>query len=179
MPAKNKRSPDVILEQSPSGTWGVPKAPKRGPGLQPWQRLWLLSGIVYLLMLAGSYYLLMPDRESIERRMVSSVTEEVRRYDGMAFAGESPRKIFEVARSQGYADWIRATRARYRIGPEGNAGFDKIEKDYRDAVADLPFKRLFGVLVCIVAWLVPMAALYAAGFGVEWIKRGLSGKIDV
>lgn len=170
-----KENTHVTLEKSPSGTWGIPETPKRSLKLQPWQRLWLLSGIIYLAMLAGSYYLLMPDRESIERKMVSSVTEEVRRYDGMAFAGESPRKIFEAARAQGYSSWITATRARFRIGPEGNVGFEKIDMSYRDAVTNLPMKRIIGVLICIVAWLVPMAAFYAIGFGVEWIKRGLRG----
>ena len=117
----------------------------------------------------------MPDRESIERRMVFSVTEEVRRYDGMAFAGESPRNVFENARREGYVSWIAATRTRYRIGPEGNAGFDRIDKNYQDALSDLPMKRTVGVLVCIVAWLFPMAFLYAIGSVVEWIKRGARG----
>lgn len=170
MPKENKH---LTLEKSSTGTWGVPETPKRSFKLKPWQRLWVVSGVIYLLMLAGSYYLLMPDRESIERRMVFSVTDEVRRYDGMAFAGESPRKIFEEARSQGYADWIRATRARFRIGPEGNAGFDRIDKNYRDAVADLPFKRVLGILICLVAWLVPMGIFYGAGWATDWIKRGL------
>lgn len=168
-----RKSTQVTLEKSPSGTWGVPEAPKRSLKLQPWQRLWLLSGIIYLFMLAGSCYLLMPDRESIERKMVFSVTEEVRRYDGMAYAGESPRTIFETARAQGYSRWIAATRARFRIGPEGNPGFEKIENTYRDALADLPFKRIVGILICIAAWLVPMAACYAIGFGIDWIRRGV------
>ena len=100
------KPPNVItLTKSPSGRLEVPKFSRFR--FKPWQRLWLVTGILYLLMLAGSYYLLMPDNESIERRMVFSVTEEVRRYDGMAFAGESPRKIFESARSQGYTNWIK------------------------------------------------------------------------
>lgn len=119
--------------------------------------------------------MLIPDRESIERRMVFSVTEEVRRYDGMAFAGESPRAIFEIARSQGYAKWITTIRTKYRIGPEGNAGFDRIETNFREAVSDLPVKRTLGVLLCIVAWLVPMALLYAFGLVVDLIKRGVHG----
>ena len=123
-------------------------------------------------MLAGGYHLLTPDRESIERRMVFSVTEEVRRYDGMAYAGESPRKIFEIARSQGYSDWIAQIRSRHRIGPEGNAGFDKIEKEYREAISDLPVKKTFGVVICVFAWILPMTVMYGIGYVVDWIKRG-------
>lgn len=169
----NESPINTTLKKSPSGTWEVPPSPRRR--LKPWQRLWIVSGIVYLLLLAGSYYLLLPDRESIERHMVFSVTEEVRRYDGMAFAGESPRKIFENFRSQGYTAWIATIRSTYRIGPEGNAGFDRIEKNYREAVSDLPVKRTVGVLVCVVAWLFPMAFLYAIGSVVEWIRRGARG----
>jgi hypothetical protein len=117
--------------------------------------------------------MLMPNQESIERKMVFSVTEEVRRYDGMAFAGESPRKIFEVARSKGYSDWIAQVRSNYRIGFEGDTGFDKIERNYREAVSDLPVKRTIGILICLAVWLVPMAMFYIFGFIVDWVKRGV------
>lgn len=173
MAPMNESPIDVTLKKSSSGTWEVPHSPRHR--IKPWQRLWIVSGIVYLLMLAGSYYLLLPDREGLERRMVHSVAEEVRRYDGMAFAGESPRNIFENARRQGYATWIAAVRDRYRIGHEGNAGFDRIERNYQESLSALPVKRIFGVLLCIVAWLLPMAVLYAIGSVVEWIKRGARG----
>lgn len=166
-----KESPiDVTLKKSSSGIWKLPEAPRLP--FKPWQRLWLVTGLIYLLMLAGSYHLLMPDHESIDRRMVLSVTEEVHRYDGMAFAGDSPRKILETARSQGFPVWIAEVRLKHRIGPEGNAGFDRIEKNYREAVSDLPVKQAIGILICITAWLVPMAVLYAIGFVVDWIKQG-------
>jgi|GEM_PF-912547 len=171
MTPKSNHPIEVTLEKNSSGTWSTQGFSKRQ--LQPWQRLWIVAGIVYLLALVGSYYLLMPDQESIERHMVFSVTEEVRRYDGMAFAGESPRKIFEFARSEGYASWIAATRAKYRIGPEGNERFNRIERDYCDAVADLPVKRTVWILICIVVWVLPMAVLYAIGFVVDWIRRGV------
>jgi hypothetical protein len=129
--------------------------------------------MVYLILIAGSYYLLLPNQESIERQMVFAVTEEVRRYDGMAFAGESPRKVFEAARGVGYAEWIAALRTKYRIGREGDAGFERIERRYRDEVSRLPAEWALGVVVCIVVWLVPMALLYGFGAIVDWIRRGV------
>jgi hypothetical protein len=173
MNPKNAPPVEVILQKSAAGTWEAPGTPVRH--FKPWQRLWFVTGIIYLLILAGSCFLLMPDRESIDRQMVFSVTEEVRRYDGMAFAGESPRKIFETARSQGYTAWIAQQRSRYHIGPEGNAGFDRIGNDYREAVSALPAKRALGIVLCIFAWLVPMAILYGMGLVVDWIKRGVRG----
>jgi hypothetical protein len=161
---------DVTLEKSSTGTWTVPEKPKRQ--IRPWQRLWLVSGIIYLLLLIVSYFMLVPNLERIERKMVFSVTEEVRRYDGLAFAGESPRNIFKIARSQGYDQWIASVRSAYRIGPEGNAGFDKVEQAYHDAITDLPLKRSLGIMICFVAWLMPMSALYVIGLVIDWIKRG-------
>jgi hypothetical protein len=161
---------EVTLEKSTAGVWAAPVAPSRQ--LKPWQRLWVVTGVVYLLMLAGTFYMLMPTRESIERQMIFSVTEEVRRYDGLAFIGESPRKIFETARTQGYSAWIASVRSKYRIGAEGNAGFRRIGEDCRDALSDLPAKRNLGVLICFVAWLIPMSGFYAIGAGMDWIKRG-------
>ncbi|MDD2900222.1 MAG: hypothetical protein PHI31_16115 [Desulfuromonadaceae bacterium] len=149
----------------------MPTLPKRL--LKPWHRLWIITGIIYLLVLAGIFQVLMPNQESIERKMVFSVTEEVRRYDGMAFAGESPRKIFEVARSKGYSNWIEQVRSNYRIGSEGDTGFNKIERNYREAVSNLPIKRTVGILICLVAWLMPMAVFYIFGFVVDWIKSGV------
>lgn len=172
MKPKSEHPVDLTLEKSPSGTWTVPEAPRRA--LKPWQRLWIVSGIVYLLMLAGTYYLLVPVRERYERQMIAAVVEEVRRYDGMAFSGESPRAIFENARLSGYGPWIKQLRSRYRIGNEGNAGFDKIEQTYRKDIAALPFKQLLGAVICIVAWMVPMALFYGIGAVVEWIRSGPS-----
>jgi hypothetical protein len=171
MKPKNNAPADITLEQSSTGLWAVPAATRQR--FKPWQRLWLAVATVYLLMLAGGYYMLMPDRDRIERQLVSAVTEEARRYDGMAFAGESPQKIMAAARSHGYTAWIAATRARYRIGVEGDAGFARIEADYRDAVSGLPMKRLLGVLACAAAWLAPMTLLYAIGSAVDWIKQKL------
>jgi len=107
--------------------------------------------------------------------MVFSVTEEVKRFSGLAFAGESPRKTFETARSQGVGSWISSTRAKYYIGHEGDPGFAKIENTYRTAIIDLPTKQTVGILICALIWLVPMALFYAVGFVVDWIKRGVRG----
>jgi hypothetical protein len=169
MKQKNDTPREVTLEKSPSGTWVVPGNTKRQ--VQPWQRLWFITGIIYLLALSGCYYMLMPNQQSIERRMVFSITEEVKRYEGMAFAGESPAMIFEAAGSHGYAVWIAKLRNKYRIGPEGDAGFERVDKEYRDAISDLPVQRIYGVIICFIAWMIPMTLLYAAGLVVDWIRR--------
>ncbi|MEI7817596.1 MAG: hypothetical protein WCI45_10450 [Desulfuromonadales bacterium] len=170
MNQNNEFSKEVVLEKSPTGTWAAPKSPKKAN--KPWMRLWYAAGVVYLIMIAGSYFLLMPTSESIERHMVFAVTEEVRRYDGMAFAGESPQKIYETARSDGYPQWILATRKKYRIGTEGNAGFERIERNYHGDVSKLPFQQTIVVLIGVIAWVVPMALFYAFGSVIDWIKRG-------
>jgi hypothetical protein len=168
----NKETPtEISLEKSSTGTWTIPETSKRK--IKPWQRLWLVSGMIYFLMLAGSFYLLVPNQERMERKMVFSITEEVKRFDGMAFAGESPRKIFETARSQGYATWIASVRSKYQIGTEGNASFARVDKEYRDAISRLPIKQNIGVIICFLAWLIPMSAFYAICSGVDWIKQGL------
>lgn len=169
----NERYPDVELEKNSSGTWTAARS--RGHSFKPWQRLWVAVGVIYAILIAGSFCVLMPDQESIERRMVFSVTEEVRRYDGMAFAGEAPRKVFESARSMGYPAWLATIRTKYRIGPDGDAGFGRIEKKYRDELGRLPAQRVVGVIFCIIAWLVPMSLLYGFGYMVDWIRRGGRG----
>jgi len=167
----SKSPADITLEKSPSGTWNVSGAPKRSFGA--WQRLWLAAGVLYLLMLTGGFYLIMPDQERMDRRMVLAVMEEVRRYDGMAFAGDSPREVYLAARSAGYEAWITAVRSRYRIGSEGNAGFDSIRKNYQESVSSLPVKRAIGVVLCMIAWALPMSVLYVIGLLSERLKRGV------
>lgn len=169
MKSGKRASVDLTLQRSPSGVWTAPGPERRN--FRPWQRLWLVTGIVYLGLLGAGWHLLMPDRERIERQMIQAVTEEVRRYDGMAFAGESPRKIFENARAKGYAAWIGGVRSQYHIGQEGNAGFARIDREYREALARLPMKRAVAGLICLIVWTVPMAALYGAGAVIDWIRR--------
>jgi hypothetical protein len=170
MALNNKTPIEVTLEKSSSGTWIAPESSTRQ--LQPWQRIWFVTGIIYLLVLAGSYYMLLPNQESIERKMFFSITEEVKRFDGMAFAGESPKKILKDAKSLGYGNWVMRLQTKYQIGPEGRAGFERIVNDYRDAIVDLPAKRKLGVMICIVAWMIPMSLLYATGLVIDWIRRG-------
>jgi hypothetical protein len=171
MNPKNESPADITLEKSPSGTWNVSGAPRRA--FAAWQRFWLVAGLLYMMMLTGGFYLVMPDQERIDRRMVQAVMEEVHRYDGMAFAGESPREIYLAARSAGYDAWITAVRSRYRIGNEGNSGFDKIQKNYQESVSSLPVKRAIGIVLCIIAWALPMSVLYAIGLLSERLKRGI------
>ena len=162
---------NINLHKNGSGIWSLAHS---GHGLKSWQRLWLVMGVIYLLMLVATGWLLMPERRQVDKAMVFAVTEEVRRYDGLAFVGDSPEKIFEAARSQGYASWIARIRKTYRIGKEGDDGFGGIERDYRQAIESLTMKRLkLSGWLCI-AWFVPMGLLYAGGGLVGWIKQGTS-----
>ena len=160
---------NITLNKNSFGTWGLPEKAKR---LKAWHRLWVVTGVTYLLLVVGAGYLLMPTRERIDRDMVFAVTEEVRKYEGLVFAGDSPERIFQAARRQGYAAWITDLRMRYRIGAEGDAGFDRIEQGYRWDVDRLTGRRLKLSAWLAVAWLVPMGVLYAMGAIVDWITRG-------
>ncbi|HEX9079250.1 MAG TPA: hypothetical protein VF795_06660 [Desulfuromonadaceae bacterium] len=159
----------ITLHKDGSGTWSAQGKTK---GLKAWQRLWIVACITHLLLIIAAGYLLMPTRERIEREMVFAVTGEVGKYEGMVFAGDPPEKIFETARSQGYGAWIAGLRKRYRIGAEGDAGFDRIERNYRRDMEGLTRKRLRLSAWLAVAWLAPMGALYLMGWTVDWINRG-------
>ncbi len=161
----------ITLNKNRSGIWSLPE---KAGDLKAWQRLWAATGIVYFLMVLAAGYVLMPTRGAIEKNMVFAVTEEVRKYEGLVFAGDSPEKILESARSQGYEAWIAGLRKRFRIGPEGDAGFDRIERDYRRDLENLPLKRLKLSALLWLAWVVPMGALYAMGYMVDWVNQGKS-----
>jgi len=160
---------NITLHKNRSGIWS---RAQKCRDLKSWQRLWLVTGATYLLMLVTAGWLLMPERRQVDKAMVFAVTEEVRRYDGLAFVGESPEKIFETARIQGYGPWVAHVRKTYRIGKEGDAGFDRIERNYRQTVENLTSRRLRLSGWFLAAWAVPMGLLYAMGGVVGWIKRG-------
>lgn len=162
---------NIILHKDRSGIWS---RMQRRQGLKSWQRLWLVTGVAYLFVLVATGWLLMPERRQVDKAMVYAVTEEVRRYDGLAFVGDSPEKVFEAARVQGYGPWIAHVRKAYRIGREGDAGFDRIEKDYRQAMETLATRRLKLSGWLCAAWIVPMGFLYAMGSLIGWIKQGES-----
>jgi hypothetical protein len=163
---------NITLDKNRSGTWSLPENVKN---LKGWQRLWVATGLTYLLLIIVTGCVLMPTRERLDRDMVFAIAEEVRKYEGLVFAGESPDKIFESARRSGYAAWIAGLRANYRIGAEGDNGFTIIKKNYLQAVDSLPLKRLSMIGLLLVAWIVPMGGLYAMGYVIEWINQGKSG----
>jgi len=158
----------ITLNKNSSGTWGLPERVK---SLKAWQRLWVVSGVTYLLLVIAAGYVIMPTRERLDRDMVFAVTEEVKKYEGLVFAGDSPDKIFALARTKGYSVWIADLRKRYRIGAEGDAGFNRIEKEYRQSVEGLTRKCLRLSAWLYVAWFVPMCVLYVMGAVVDWINR--------
>jgi len=166
-----KAAMNVILDKK---TAGIRSLAHIGRGLKSWQRLWLVTGGIYLLMVVAAGLLLMPERRQVDKAMVFAITEEVRKYDGLAFVGDSPERIFQAARSQGFAPWIARIRKTYRIGREGDDGFGRIEKDYRQAVESLTTQRLKLLVWLCVAWVVPMGLLYAAGGLIGWIRQGTS-----
>jgi hypothetical protein len=161
----------VMLHKNRSGIWS---RAQRRYDLMGWQRLWLVTGVTYLLMLVAAGWLLMPERRQVDKAMVFAVTEEVRRYDGLSFVGDSPEKLFETARAQGYGPWIAHVRKAYRIGREGDGGFNRIEKEYRQAVETLTSRRLKLSGWLLVAWVVPMGLFYVMGSLVGWIRLGRS-----
>src|SRR5689334_4813291 len=101
----------ITLNKNRSGSWGLPEKARE---LNAWQRLWVVAGVSYFLMVVATGCLLMPTRGRADRDMVFAVTEEVRKYEGLVFAGDSPEKIFETARSQGYSVWITGLRRKCR-----------------------------------------------------------------
>ncbi len=138
----------------------------------PWHRFIRMVAAIYLLLLAGTFLLLVPNQERIQRNMVFAVTEETRRYDGLAFAGESPRKIFEEARSQGFDAWIAHVRSTFKIGPEGDSGFTAIGHEYERALSSLPFQQFGGVALVLLLFFAP-GALF------RLLKRKIRYSFDV
>lgn len=151
----------------PSDTCRRSKNPLKG-----WQRLWIATGFLYLLMIVATGFVLMPNRRQIDKAMVSAVIEEVRKHQGLAFMEESPEKTFETARKLGLVPWVAKVRKTCRIGREGDAGFGRIDREHSAAIRSLHDDRLRLSAWLCVAWLVPIVLLYAMGSLVDWIRRG-------
>lgn len=171
----------INLHKNRSGAWELPQ--KRNffrfsPGLTRLRRLCVVVGVVHLSLVAVTGYVLMPDRGKAERDMVFAVTEEVRKYDGLAFVAESPGGIYEVARREGFDRWIAGVRGKYRIGRVADRNFDGIRKKYLQDIDSLGERQMRLVLLLALAWVAPMAALYAAVCVLEWVCRGRIGQPD-
>jgi hypothetical protein len=165
----------INLHKNRSGTWE--HSEKRGffrffRGLTRLRRFCVVVGVVYLALIAVAGYVLMPDRGRAERAMVFAVTEEVRRYDGLAFVAESPSGIYEAARREGFDSWIVKVRRTYRIGPGADRDFDGIRKRYLQDIDSLGERQKRLLFLLVLAWVAPMAALYSAVCVMEWLCRG-------
>ncbi len=169
---------DINLEKGPSGTWETRK--KRSfslfqPRLTRLRCLWVAAAIAWLALMAAAGYVLMPDRGDAERALVFAVTEEVRRYDGLAFVAESPSGIFDAARGEGFDRWIANVRGKHRVGPDADRDFARIRERYLRDLESLPNRQSALLFLLGLAWVVPMAALYAAVRVMEWIVGGGQG----
>lgn len=166
---------DINLEKGPSGTWERRKERRSArfqPRLTRLRRLWVTAALAWLALVAGTGWLLMPGRGDAERALAFAVTEEVRKYDGLAFVAESPSGIYEAARRQGFDTWIAKVRGRHRIGPDADRDFARIRERYLRDLESLPNRQGALLFLLGLAWAVPMAALYAAVRVMEWIVGG-------
>lgn len=169
---------EIDLEKNSYGGWERPKRRRLGTFLSRLtrlQRLWLVAAAVYLVLLAVTGVLLMPDRGQAERAMVFAVTEEVRRYNGLAFVAESPSGVFEAARREGFDRWIAKVRRKHRIGADADRDFARIREKYLRDLDSLGDRQSALLLLLALAWAGPMAALYAAVRVMDWIVGGGRG----
>ncbi len=163
---------DIRMEKGSSGAWETRKKRRFrlfSAGLGRLRRLWVAVAVVWLVLVAVSGYILMPRREQVERAMVFEVTEEVRRYDGLAFVAESPRGIYESARREGFDHWIAAVRAKRRIGPDADPDFARIRENYLREMDTPPGRRFTLILLLALAWAGPTALFYMAVRIMEWV----------
>ena len=139
--------------------------------LNAWQRLWLATGVVYLLCILATCSVILPDSDQIGHEMVISVIDEVRKYDPFAYIGDAPRTIYDQARKEGYENWEKRLRKRYATASP-TPGFDRIEKAYSRADSDLPAARRKVCLMLALGWLLPMALLSVINRTARWIMAG-------
>jgi hypothetical protein len=139
--------------------------------LDGWQRLWLATAVVYLICVLLTGYLIMPDSNQLGRELVTRAIDEVRKFNPFAFIGEAPQVTYAAARKEGYAAWERRLRAKATQGVPA-PGFDRIEKEYRQALAELPARQLKVGCLLALGWLGPMALLTLVNRTVRWIIRG-------
>lgn len=164
---------DIELEQHPSGSWEKPR--RRSPGaffsgLTRLRRLFVVVAALHLGLVTVAGFLLMPTRVQAERAMVFAVTEEVRKYDGLAFVAESPAGIYQTARSEGFDNWIAGVRKKHRIGADADLDFMRLREKYRQDLGSLGHRQLKLLALLVLAWAGPMATVYAAVRVMEWIQ---------
>ena len=169
---------EINLEKGPSGTWERRKKRRFArfqPRLTRLRRLWDAAAVAWLALVVATGYVLMPGRGDAERALVSAVTEEVGKYDGLAFVAESPSGIYEAARREGFDTWIAEVRGKHRVGPDADRDFARIRERYLRDLESLPYRQSALLFLLGLAWAGPMAALYAAVRVMEWIVGGVRG----
>ncbi|MRR53279.1 MAG: hypothetical protein EG822_02035 [Deltaproteobacteria bacterium] len=166
---------EIDHKPNPYDPWKRPNRRRIGEflsGLTRLMRLWLVTAVVYLVMLVVAGFFLMPNRGQVERALVFAVTEEVRKYDGLAFVAESPRRIYAAARRKGLDHWIAEVRQKHRIGSEADPAFARMWEKHLSDLRGLGDRQMKLLILLAMAWAGPMAALFAAVRVMEWINRG-------
>ena len=126
-----------------------------------WQRLWVLSSVIYLALVALVTLVTLPGKSSVDGvkvlRHLSDHSLEV-----LAAAKNAQIRHEEDGGSVYYeAEGLNPSEAAALKADSASA-----------AAGALREMRLHSLGLAVAAWIVPCIVIYAFGFGVAWVRRG-------
>jgi len=144
--------------------------------LNGWQRLWVLVGVIYLVVIAIVTISVVPKRSQLISGWAYDAVDLIKAHEKVDSSNWTLRKgVFGDASDEEIVTKITTGAAKTE------------DKDWRIKVKELEAKhtkRLDGLLgeqlravgIAILVWFVPVVLLYALGYGVGWVYRGFRNR---
>lgn len=138
--------------------------------LNGWQRLWLVLSVIYLIVVIGFTFTLMPKASQYLSSRVYDTVRTIK--DNVAeLSLNTSLSTFEIR--EAYSDlsdeeFIQIIHKNYK----DKVDFDAIEKKYRNKMSRLPSVRAKFIGLGLLFWIGPIILIYILGISVGWIVKG-------
>ena len=162
--------------------------------LNGWQRLWILTGVIWLIVVVIFSSILWPGFPSAEK-IESNVDDFIERYGDSdislpinyfqfdcdevvrRYKGKHPKIIDPFKRNDGRKNKNAESEPLDLFNPELSCRFINFLRDEHENSRDKEIKVIYRfVTFAAIAWLGPVIILYLLGYAVMWVYRGFSRK---
>jgi hypothetical protein len=148
-----------------------------GLRLSGWSRLWIVSSMLLLALVAGFTYQKWPSTTEAEIRLYLDVNraiyEQLLEPKGAAGKISAKDMLRLVERDSDFierGDWL--AKADRQMSESPNVDFGAANARYERALRGIADDRKELILRSSLLWVIPVILLYVIGWSIGWVRRG-------
>lgn len=147
--------------------------------LNGWQRMWVVLSALYFLLVIFIAIPTFPTQKDIVITRLANATDAIYVYRKANDATFD--ELDELAKFDDFVDAYHEDQTgdkSIKVMQEtwgSKVDFSDVETEYRQQIDALLMDQAKSIGVTLLAWFIPVVAVYLLGFGVAWIASGFRG----